>query len=75
VHKISRSWVKVLSTSWACPEAISRGNVNACEQLRQITSDDVTFWSRVVIGDESGTYGYGAESKHQSPQQESSTTP
>jgi hypothetical protein len=31
--------------------------VNVCEELRQIASDDATFLSRVITGDESWTYG------------------
>ena len=33
--------------------------VNVCTELRQIASDDETFLSRVITGDESWVYGYG----------------
>jgi hypothetical protein len=37
--------------------------VNICEELRQIASDDATFLSRVITGDESWTYSYDPETK------------
>jgi hypothetical protein len=39
--------------------------VNVCKELRQIASDDATFLSRVITGDESRIYGYDHETKQQ----------
>jgi len=42
--------------------------INVCTELRQLASDDETFLSRVIIGDESWVYGYDSETKqHSSP--------
>ena len=38
-----------------------------CTELRQLASDDETFLSRVITGDESWVYGYDPETKQQSP--------
>jgi hypothetical protein len=43
-------------------------HVNICEVLRQIASNDATFLSRVITGDQSWIYGYGPETKQQSSQ-------
>jgi len=37
--------------------------VNVCTELRQIASDNETFLSRVITGDESWLYGYDPETK------------
>ena len=37
--------------------------VNVCTELRQLASDDETFLSRVINGDESWIYGYDPETK------------
>jgi beta-galactosidase beta subunit len=42
--------------------------VNVCEELRQITSDNVTFLSWVITGDEIWIYSYDPETKQQSSQ-------
>jgi len=42
--------------------------VNVCTELRQFASDDETFLSRVITGDESWIYGYHPETKQQSSQ-------
>jgi len=42
--------------------------VNICTELRQLASDDETFLSRVITGDESWFYGYDPETKRQSSQ-------
>jgi len=34
-----------------------------CTELHQLTSDDETFLSRVITGDESWVYGYDPETK------------
>ena len=33
-------------------------HINVCTELRQLASDDQTFLSRVITGDESWVYGY-----------------
>jgi len=37
--------------------------VNVCTELRQLASNDETFLSRVITGDESRVYGYDPETK------------
>ena len=49
--------------------------VNICTELRQLTSDDETFTSRVITGDESWVYGYNPETKQQSSQWKSPMSP
>jgi transposase len=49
--------------------------VNVCEELRQIASDDATFLSRVITGDEIWIYGYDPETKQQSTQLKSPNSP
>jgi hypothetical protein len=72
VYKISRSWVDVLIfTSFYLELCIwpvadqKQQHVNVCKELRQIASDDATFLSTVITGDESWIYGYGPETKQQ----------
>ena len=49
--------------------------VNVCTELRQLASDDETFLSRVITVDESWVYGYDHETKRQSFQWKSPTSP
>jgi len=49
--------------------------VNVCAELRQLTSDDETFLSRVITCDESWVCGYDSETKQQSSQWKSPTSP
>jgi hypothetical protein len=49
--------------------------VNICKELHQIASDDATFLSRVITGDESWTYGHEPETKQQSSQWKSLNSP
>ena len=46
-----------------------------CTELRQLTLDDETFLSRVITGDQSWVYGYDSETKQQSSQWKSPTSP
>jgi len=46
-----------------------------CTELHQLSSKDETFLSRVITGDESWVYGYHPETKRQSSQWKSSTSP
>jgi len=50
-------------------------HVNIWTELRQLASDDETFLSRVINGDESWVYSYDPEAKQQSSQWKSSTSP
>ena len=49
--------------------------VNICTELRQFASDDETFLSRVITGDEKWVYGYDPETKRQSSQWKSPKPP
>lgn len=49
--------------------------VEVCTDLRQTASDDPTFLSRVITGDESWIYGYDPETKQQSSQWKSPGSP
>jgi len=49
--------------------------VNVCTVLRQLVSDNETFLSRVINGDESWVYGYDPETKRQSSQWKSPMSP
>jgi len=48
--------------------------VNVCTEIRQLASDE-TFLSRVINGDESWVYSYDPETKQQSSQWKSPTSP
>jgi len=50
-------------------------HVNVCTELRQLASNDETFLSRVITGDESWVYGYNPETKQQSSQWKSPMSP
>ena len=43
-------------------------HINICTELCQLASDDETFLSRVITGDESWIYSYDPETKQQSSQ-------
>jgi len=49
--------------------------VSVCTELRQLATDDETFLSRVITADESWVYGYKPETKRQSSQWKSPTSP
>jgi len=49
--------------------------VNICTELRQLASDDETFLSRAITGDESWVYGYDPETKQHSSQWKSPMSP
>ena len=50
-------------------------HINVCTELHQLTCDDETFLSRVITGDESWVYSYDPETKRQSSQWQSLTSP
>ena len=49
--------------------------VNFCTELRQFTSNDETFLSRVITGDKCWLYSYDPETKQQSSQWKSPMSP
>jgi len=49
--------------------------INVCTELCQLTSDDETFLSRAITGDDSWVYSYNAEKKLQSSQWKSPMSP
>jgi len=49
--------------------------VNICTELRQLASENETFLSRVITGDDSWVYAYDPETKRQSSQWKSPTSP
>jgi hypothetical protein len=49
--------------------------VNVCTEVRQLASDDEIFLSKVITGDERWVYGYDSETKQQSFQWKSPTSP
>jgi hypothetical protein len=46
--------------------ADQKQRVDVCTELCRLTSDNETFLSRTITGDESWVYGYDPEKKHQS---------
>jgi len=48
--------------------------VNVCTELCHLASDDETFLSRVITGDDCCVYGYDPETKQQSSQWKSPTS-
>jgi hypothetical protein len=80
VYKISHSWLDVLI--FLCPFIWSRVSgkrlfltadqkqqcVDLYEKLCQITSNDATFLSRVISGEDSWIYGYDPDTKQQATQ-------
>ena len=70
MHRVAAKFVPTILTADQ-----KQQRVNVCTELRQLASDDETFLSRVVIGDESWVYGYDHETKRQSSQWKSPTSP
>jgi len=50
-------------------------HVNICTEICQLASNDETFLSRVITGDESWVYSYDPETKQQSSQWKSPMSP
>jgi hypothetical protein len=48
---------------------------DVCTEIHQLASNDETFLSRVITGDDSCVYGYNPETKQQSSQWKSSMSP
>jgi len=53
VHHVAVKFVPRILTADQMQQCVS-----VCTELRQLTSDDETFLSRVITGDESWVYGY-----------------
>jgi len=49
--------------------------VQVCTKLQKAVRHDPNFLSRVITGDESWLYDYGLETKQQSPQWKTSSSP
>jgi hypothetical protein len=50
-------------------------HVNVCKELHQLSSNNATFLSRVITGDESWIHSYDPETKQQSSQWKSPNSP
>jgi len=69
MHRVATKLVPRILT------ADQKQRVNVCAELSQLVSDDEIFLSRVITGDESWVYGYDPETKQQSSQWKSPTSP
>jgi len=63
MHRVAAKFVSRILTAHQ-----KQQRVNVCTELRQLASDDETFLSRVITGDDSWVYGYDPETKQQSSQ-------
>jgi len=70
MHRVAAKFVPRILTADQKQQRVS-----VCTELRQLASDDETFLSRVITGDESWVYGYDPETKRQSSQWKSPTSP
>jgi len=70
MHRVAAKFVSRILTADQ-----KQQRVNVCTELRQLVSDDETFLSRFVTGDESWVCGYDPETKQQSSQWKSPTSP
>ena len=70
MHRVAAKFVSRILTAGQ-----KQQRVNVCTELRQLASNDETFLSRVIIVDESWVYGYDPETKRQSSQWKSPTSP
>jgi len=70
MHRVAAKFVpKILTVDQ------KQQRVNVCTELRQLASDDETFSSRAITGDESWVYGYDPETTRHSSQWKSPTSP
>jgi histone-lysine N-methyltransferase SETMAR len=60
---------------WVLTGDQKQQHIDVCTELHQLASDDETFLSRVIMGDESWVYSYDPETKQQSSQWKSPTSP
>ena len=70
MHRVTVKFVPMILTADQ-----KQQHVNVCTELRQLASNDETFLSRVITDDESWVYGYDPETKWQSSQWKSPTSP
>jgi hypothetical protein len=70
MHRVAAKFVSRILTADQ-----KQQRVNVCEEFRQITSNDATFLSRVITGEESWIYGYDPETKQQSSHWKSPNSP
>ena len=70
MHRVAAKFVPTILTADQ-----KQQRVNVCTELRHLASNDETFLSTVITGDESWVYGYDPETKRQSSQWKSPTSP
>ena len=70
MHRVAAKFVSRILTA-----DLKQQCVNTCNELHQLITDDETFLSRVITGDESWVYGYDPETKQQSSQWKSPVSP
>jgi hypothetical protein len=70
MHRVADKFVPRIQTADQKQQRVS-----VCEELRHIASDDATFLSRVITGDESWIYGSDPETKQQPSQWKSPNSP
>jgi len=62
MHRVAAKFVPRILT-----DDQKQQRANICTELCQFTSNDETFLSRVITGDQSWVYGYNPETKQKSP--------
>ena len=70
MHRVTAKFVPRILTADQKQQCIT-----VCTELCQLASDDESFLSRVITGDESWVYGYNPETKRQSSQWKIPTSP
>jgi len=70
MHRVAAKFVRRILTADQKQERVNVGT-----ELRQVGSDDETFLSRVITGDESWVYDYDPETHRQSSQWKTPTSP
>jgi len=63
IHRVAAKFVPRILTADQ-----KQQRVNVCTELRQLASNDETFLSRVITGDDGWVYGYDPETRRQSSQ-------
>jgi hypothetical protein len=58
MHRVTAKFVSMILTADQKQQCI-----NVCEELRHISSNNATFLSGIITGDESWIYGYDSEAK------------
>jgi hypothetical protein len=70
MHRVTTKFVP-----WILTDDQKQQRVDFSTKLCQLASDDETFLSRVITSDEGWVYGYNPETKQQSSQWKSATSP